>query len=129
MRKLKKVFRFSLLGGALLFCGFLGRGKKSSDASHEMTVILDSPQPYPHQYYESKKNKVTVFGQIYRPRPDLAVVEILTDNGEPLDVTAIKIKTKDGQVTEGKVRRLPFDFMATARKNYQTPENSSEVHS
>ena len=93
-----------------------------------MTVVLNGSQPYAHQYYETQdKNKVTVFGQIYRPRPDLAVMEILTDNGQPLDVVSVRIKTKDGKTVAGQVRRLPFDFMPTARKNYQPPESPSEV--
>lgn len=96
------------------------------------TTALSAPlgaQPYPHQWFETKTKKgASVFGQAYRPRSDLVVLEMLpqSSRGEQIEIKSVRIKTASGKVYEGQIRRLPFGFMPTARQNYTQPEGPSQ---
>ena len=91
----------------------------------EFTNDLTGVQPYPHQWIEAKGKKgVSLMGQAYRPRPDLFVMELNSFPDAQTEIKSVKLKTSDGKVYEGKIRRLPASFMPTARKNYQNPQIS-----
>jgi hypothetical protein len=91
----------------------------------EFTSDLTGVQPYPHQWIESNGKKgVSLIGQAYRPRRDLFVMELNAFPDGQTEIKSVTLKTPDGKVVEGKIRRLPASFMPTARKNYQNPEMS-----
>jgi hypothetical protein len=94
----------------------------------EMTMDLSGVQPYPHQWVETnRKSGVSVFGQVYRARPNLVVFEMTAYPEARTEIKSVKIKTADGKIYEGKIRRLPLNFMPQARKNYQSPPPPTEV--
>ncbi|HTL46960.1 MAG TPA: hypothetical protein VL688_02730 [Verrucomicrobiae bacterium] len=89
----------------------------------QITQDLTGVQPYPHQWIEAKgKKEVSLIGQAYRPRPDLFVMELNSFPDGETEIKSVKLKTADGKVIEGRIRRLPFNFMPTARQHYANPQ-------
>ncbi len=87
----------------------------------EFTEDLLGNQPYPHQWIEARGKKgVSLIGQSYRPRPDLFVMELNSFPDGETEIKSVKLRTKDGKVIEGKIRRVPASFMPTARRNFQS---------
>lgn len=141
---MKSIASFLLL---LFFLSFPAYAKKEDK---EVRAALKAPtgaQPYPHQWFESKTKKGTsIYGQIYRPREDLVVLEMIPEwqKSQPQSapkmgsapdpgtkeapvIKAVRLKTASGKIYEAKIRRLPAWFMAEARQNYQSLENKGEV--
>ncbi len=97
---------------------------RKKDSGPEYTRDLTGAQPYVHQWIDAKGKKgVSVFGQSYRPRPDLFVMELNSFPEDGTEIKNVRLKTADGKVIEGKIRKLPFNFMPTARRNYQNPQS------
>ena len=145
--KLKRRGILCFFLGILLISIFPPAAQPRADKKNN--IKLQKPnqeQPYPYQEFKTKtKKSIQVVGQAYRPQKKLVVLEMIprlqksmTEDAynyrfgppvqkrqENLEIQAVRIKTPDGKVYEGKIRRLPSDFMPTARKNYQLSENES----
>ena len=105
---------------SLFFSPFSLEAKKNKD-QQQLTIDPSGNQPYFHQWLETNtKTKMSVLGQIYRPREDVVVMELFPYPEGEAEIKSVKIRTADGKVVEGKIRRLPFNYMPTARKNYQS---------
>ncbi|OGW82919.1 MAG: hypothetical protein A2Z83_02905 [Omnitrophica bacterium GWA2_52_8] len=133
-------FRFILLF-FLLLLSFPAYAKKEDEGSRATLHAPTDVQPYPHQIFESQTQKgTTIHGQVYRPRENLVVLEMMPEwkkshkpkptksarkqPGEAQEAPVIKsvrLKTESGKVYETEIRRVPSWFMPTARQNYQTP--------
>ena len=122
---------------------------RKSKEKHETQLRLpEGQQPYVHHWFGTKtKQGASVFGQVYRPRKDLVVLEMVPEaekqpvfgtgregskrvglpgSAPKAEVTAVRIKTKDGKIYESQVRKVPSWFMPTARKNYRSPLSEIE---
>jgi len=129
----------------LLFISTSVEAKKDGKKLEKQLQAPQDGQPYVHQWFETKtKDRTGVFGQVYRPRKDLVVLEMIPNveeeslfgggrkgservglgSGETSkpEVTAVRIKTKDGKVYEAQMRKVPMWFMPAARKNFQSSE-------
>ncbi len=96
--------------------------------SPEFTVDLTGSQPYVHQWVEAEgKKKVSVMGQAYRPRPDLFVMELNAFPDGQTEIKSVKLKDVNGKIYEGHLRRLPREFMPTARSHFQNPETGENA--
>ena len=112
----------------LFLLPFSLEAKKNKDQD-QLTIDPSGNQPYFHQWFETNsKKKMSVMGQLYRPREDMVVMELFPYPEGEAEIKSVKIRTADGKVVEGKIRRLPWNFMPIARKNYQNQASSgSEV--
>lgn len=130
----------------LLFISFPAYAKKEDKGVRTALKAPTGAQPYPHQWFESKTQKGTsVYGQVYRPREDLVVLEMIPEwekkpskpaakmgsqpeaAKEAPVIKAVRLKTASGKIYEAKIRRVPSWFMPEARQNYQSPGRNVEV--
>ena len=66
-------------------------------------------------------------GQAYRPRPDLFVMELNAFPDGETEIKSVQLKDSNGKVYEGHIRRLPREFMPTARSHFQNPETGENA--
>ena len=85
----------------LFLLPFSLEAKKNKD-QEQLTIDPSGNQPYFHQWFETNsKKKMSVLGQIYRPREDVVVMELFPYPEAETEIKSVKIRTADGKVVEG----------------------------